>query len=158
MKKINIIDVLILLLIIGLIFAMYIKFGVREHTKAEADFITIEYTMKVSSVRKYTVDLLKVGDYVYDSQTKIVIGFISKIEVENSIETVETSDGRVVNAVNPNKYDITLTILCDGMETDKGYYASRSIDIKVGDDKQIETLYVKTYGTIMSMNIYEEEV
>ena len=153
MKKINIIDIAIVILIIALVFAAYLKFAVYDHTKTDAEMIKLEYSIKVPAVRVYTLNAFKVGDTVYDSQTKLVIGIITKIDSVNNKGLVETSDGRVASAENPNRYDVTITIQGDGMETDRAYFADRSVELKVGSEKQIETLYLKTTGTIMSINV-----
>lgn len=153
MKKINIIDIAIVILIIALLFAAYLKFAVYDHTKTDAEMTKIEYSIKIPAVRRYTADAFKVGDTIFDSTTKLAIGTITNIEVVNNVGVVETSKGTIASAENPNRYDVTITIQTDGMETDKAYFADRSVELKVGSEKQIETLYVKTTGTIMSIEV-----
>lgn len=153
MKKFNLIDIAVLILILALVFATYLKFAVYDHTKKDAEMSKIEYSIKIPAVRQYTADAFKVGDTVYDSQTKLAIGIISNITTSNAITDVETRDGRVANTENPNRLDVVLTIQTDGMETDKAYFADRSVELKVGSEKQIETLYVKTTGRIFSIKV-----
>ncbi|MBQ9267879.1 MAG: DUF4330 domain-containing protein [Clostridia bacterium] len=153
MKKMNLIDIAVVVLIIALGFALYLKFGVYDHTKTEAAMSKIEYSIKIYNVRNYTADAFQVGDTVYDSQTKLAIGKIMNIETESAKTVKETTNGKAVTAENPNRYDVLLTIETDGMETEKAYFADRSVELKVGSEKQIETLYVKTNGTIFSIDV-----
>lgn len=152
MKKINIIDIAIVVLILALVLASYLKFGVYEHTKTSAEMSKIEYSIKIFDVRNYTGDAFKVGDTVFDSQTKLAIGKVTNIETENSKSNRETSDGRIVYAENKNRYNVIITIEAEGIENDKGFFVDRSVELKVGSDKEIETRYVKTTGKIMSIN------
>ncbi len=153
MKKINIIDLAVILLVIALIFTAYLKFGVYKHTKTDAEMSKIEYTFKISNIREYTANALKVGDIVYDEQTKLAIGTITAIDVKNSVNAVDTSEGKIVIAENEFRRDVTLTIVTYGLETDKAYFADRSVELKVGSEKKIETLYVKTTGMVMSIKV-----
>lgn len=152
MKKINIIDVAVVILILILIVFAYLKFGVYEHTKTDAEMSGIQFSIKISEVRKYTGDAFKVGDTIYDSQTKLAIGSITNIEMVNSKVNSETTDGRIILVENPERYDVIITVETQGIENDKAYFADKSVELKVGSEKVIETLYVKTTGKIISIN------
>ena len=151
MKKINIIDIAVVLLIIALIVVAFLKFGMYSGAKNESEMNKIEYTLRISGVRMYTVDAFKVGDVIYDSQTKLAIGTITDIQTSKAKNIEETSDGRLVNAENVDKYELLITVQGDGMETDKAYFADRSVELKVGSEKVVETLYVKATCMIMSI-------
>ena len=55
------------------------------------------------------------------------------------------------------KNDIILTIETPGTVTDSGYYANKSIELKVGSEKEIETRYATTSGKVTSINYNEGE-
>ena len=156
LKKINIFDIATIVLLLALCFAAYFKFNINEHTKTDAHMSTIEYKIKFLGLRKYSLDTFKSGDDVYDSQTKLQIGTIKKIESVPSQIILETSKGDADLATNPYKYDIELTIDTKGMETDKAYFADRSVELKVGSSKQIETLYIRSTGTITDVKVIEK--
>ena len=48
----------------------------------------------------------------------------------------------------PNKYDLVLVIETQGTIDNSGYFANRSVELKVGSEKIIETLYAKSTGII----------
>ena len=153
LKKINIFDIATIILLLALCFAAYFKFNINEHTKTDAKMDNIEYTIKFSGLRKYSLDTFASGDTVYDSQTKLAIGTIKKIEATPGVTVEETSSGTAVLATNQERYDITLTIDTVGMETPTAYFADRSVEIKVGSVKQVETLYIKSSGTVTSVKV-----
>ncbi|MBR3280498.1 MAG: DUF4330 domain-containing protein [Clostridia bacterium] len=151
LKKINIFDIATIILLLALCFAAYFKFNINEHTKTDAKMDLIEYKIKFPALRKYSLETFASGDTVYDSQTKLAIGTIKAIDYEPAKVICETSTGDAVVAENPEKFDITLTVETNGMETDKAYFADRSVELKVGNQKQVETLYIKSTGTVMSV-------
>ena len=149
--KVNIFDLAAIILIFALCLAAYFKFNVNEHTKTDAQMSKIEYTIKFSGLRKFSLDTFKSGDTLYDSQTKLAIGTIKDISSEPAKIVIESTKGKAITASNPEKYDITITVETSGMETEKAFFADRSVELKVGSQKQVETLYIKSNGTIMSV-------
>ena len=150
-KKINIYDIGALLLVFALCFAAYLKFGIIEHTKIDAEMTNIEYTITFNNLRKYSVDTFQSGDTLYDTQTKMEIGKITKIESEPAKKIVETTKGEAKTFVNPERFDVTITVETEGMEKENGYFANRSVELKVGSTKQVETLYICSYGIVKSI-------
>lgn len=140
-----------IVLVLLLMVAAYWKFVVYKNTNTDAQMLTITYRIKISNIRSYSADAFQIGDTVYDSQTKLVIGKIKDIEKTNAKINKETVDGRIIYAESLERYDVVLTIETEGMETDKAYFADRSVELKVGSEKQIETRYVKTTGTIVEV-------
>ena len=63
----------------------------------------------------------------------------------------ETTDGRIIYVENPERYDVTITVETEGIENDKAYFANKSVELKVGSEKTVETRYVKTTGRIISI-------
>lgn len=151
MKKINIIDIAVVVLILALVVFAYLKFGVYEHTKTDAEMNKIQFSIKISEVRSYTGEAFKVGDTLYDSQTKLAIGTITNVEMITSRINSETTDGRIIYVENPERYDVTITVETEGIENDKAFFADKSVELKVGSEKTVETKYVKTTGKIISI-------
>ncbi len=150
-KKINIYDVGAIILVIALCFAAYLKFGIIEHTKIDTEMTNIEYTITFNYLRKYSVDTFKSGDTLYDTQTKMDIGKITKVEYEPAKRIIETVDGQAKTFINPDRYDVTITVEAEGLEKDTGYFANRSVELKVGSTKHVETLYIKSSGIVKSI-------
>ena len=115
----------------------------------------IIYTIEVNNVRDYTVNSFQSGDKVFDSLTNVYIGDIMKVESSSAKieDALENGDTKLLE--NPYKADLILTI--ETPVTDVGYYANKSIELKVGSEKTFETKYVKTLGKVSSIEYIEGE-
>lgn len=138
--------------IITLIIGAVLKFGKFNSNSNENIAQTIEYKLEVDNIREYTVDGIKSGDMVYDSQTGVNIGTITNVEVTNAKTYESTSTGETIIVTNPYKYDMVLTIETPGSITESSYYANKTIELKVDSTKTIETKYVKTTGRFIEIN------
>jgi hypothetical protein len=146
--KINIIDFLVIVLILILILGAYLKFGIFGKNNNLNKTTVIEYDIKVPVVRKFTIDAIKVGDEIYDSQTGNSMGKVTSINYNNAEQSLVKEDGTIVMASMKDKYDLVVTVETDGTENKVGFYAKGNIELKVGGDKDIETKYIKCMGTI----------
>ena len=155
--KINLFDAAILLLIIALIIAGVSKFRTFNGSVDSSMPGKIIYTFNIDNIRDYTLQAFKSGDTVFDSSTNIAIGTIKNIEYKNSMIAKSMVDGTVKVVENPYKKDVILTIETPGTVTDLGYFANKSIELKVGSEKNIETLYATTIGKIGSIAYSEGE-
>jgi hypothetical protein len=152
-KKINIIDLLTVLVLILLIVAAYVKFGKYNVKTEDSTQGTLLYTVDVYSVRNYTAMAYQSGDIVFDSLTGVNIGVIQNVEMTDAVTYEPAQDGKLVKAINPYKKDLVITIKTPGTVENNAYYANKSIELKVNSQKAIETKYAKTTGTISSINV-----
>ena len=147
--KFNIVDISVILLILILVLAATVKFRNYNKTDDEtAKIDTIDYKIKISNVRNYTVDAFVVGDTVYDSQNNVEIGKIKEKEVTEARGYEVIRSGKIVETKVPNKYDLVLVIETQGTIDNSAYFANRIVELKVGSEKIIETLYAKSTGII----------
>ena len=153
--KINLFDAAIILLIVVLIIAGITKFKTFNETVDASEMGTILYTVTIYNVRDYTADAFVSGDIVFDTGTDINIGRIKSVEKKPAKTLSSLTDGKVRVLENEYRCDVTLTIETTGTVTDAGYFANKSIELKVGSEKNIETLYAITYGKITSINYIE---
>lgn len=152
--KINILDLSVILIVLLLIFAASVKFKNYNAEDGENSRLEkIEYVIRVGNIRKYTADAFEIGDNLYDSQTNVMIGKVIAKEIEPTTIYEKIENGELVKSEIPERYDLTLLLETDGSVTQDGYYANRSVELKVGSDKQIETLYAKTTGRITSIQV-----
>ena len=116
---------------------------------------TITYTVIINNVRDYTADAFVSGDTVFDSGTNVNIGTIRNVEAKTALIAKNLADGTVKMIENPYKKDVILTIEVPGTASDTGYFANRSIELKIGSEKNIETRYATTLGKIGSIEYNE---
>lgn len=149
--KINLYDAAILFLLVILLICGMVKFKTFNRVDDTSTLGKIQYTILVKDVRGYTYEALKSGDTVYDSETDISIGTITKV-VASDVEIIRSnSKGEIIKTSNPYKNDVTITIETPGIVNENGYYANKTIELKVGSDKRIETKYCQTTGKITSI-------
>jgi len=155
--KINLFDIAILLLIIILLVAGVSKFKTFNQTVDSNSAGKITYTLVISNVRPYTVDAFQSGDNVFDNLTDINIGRIIDVQSRDARIIKSLENGKTIIAQNEYKKDIILTIETPGSSTSNAYFANKSVELKVGSEKTIDTLYATTLGKIEKIVYTGEE-
>lgn len=155
--KINLFDFAIILLIVALIIAGVTKFKTFDKTVDASSMGKIRYTFLIKDVRSYTADSLVSGDAVFDSATNINIGTIVDVQKSPAKVVKTLANGSISTFENEYKNDIVLTIETSGTMSNAGYFANKSIELKVGSEKEIETLYTACLGKVASIQYIEAE-
>lgn len=152
-SKFNIIDISVVILILILILAASVRFGNYNKTNDDSAKIdTFTYKVKISNVRSYTVDAFIIGDTLCDTQTNIEIGKILEKECVEAKSYETLKNGKIIETTVPNRYDLILNVETQGTIDNSGYFANRSVELKVGSEKVIETLYAKSTGRIVEIS------
>lgn len=107
--KINLIDVLLILVILAAV-----AFGVYKMTQGEVVINAPEKNVTVqfygNALYPFVIQNIKEGDTIRSLDTNDVIGKIVKIEVGDAINLVSTADGRTVISTIPDKYSVYITV------------------------------------------------
>lgn len=148
--KFNVIDVLVIVLLAAVIVGIALRYGERITTavKSEEEFT---YVVRVSGVRKHTIDALEKSKSmaVTDKKSEINLGTVENVEVEAAVQTdAQTADGKIVEAELPERYNAYVTIKTKGKESDNSYITADSNELSVGRTTEIFTKYVHTSGMI----------
>ncbi len=150
--KINIIDLIIVLVIFALAIATFIKF--RTSDAYISKDTVIEYTLLVENVRTPTVDALKENaDGIIDYETKKEIGDILDMEVLGASELELMTDGTYKDVKFKDKYDVLLTIQTKGTETEDNFYTLSGKKLVVGDEIMLYNEYASTMGIVKSIKV-----
>ncbi len=153
--KLNIVDFVVIFVILTLIFAAFVKFKKYNVKTEDSVQKNILYDVLIYGVREYTANAYQIGDMVFDSLTGLNIGSVKNIEVTDAVSYETSEKGELVKVINPYKKDVVLTIETEGTVESDAYYANKSIELKVNSQKEIETKYAKTYGTISNINVVD---
>ena len=152
--KFNLIDALVILLIVGVIAGLGVRFGSRITAAVKSDE-EFECVVKVQSVREFTVDALKItmdtGSELTDKKATVQLGKIVNIETEPAFVLSEKSDGTMVKAPQEGRYSVYVTIRTHGKESDNSYILADSNELAVGRTTDIISKYVHTSGLITSV-------
>jgi len=108
--KINIVDLLILLLIISIAGGVYLIFFGRSD-KQVVETSKVVYDFEITNVNKDFVDAITPGDPIRDSTRGNELGtVVSKTSRNATMLNEDLINGRYVIADVPNAYDVVITI------------------------------------------------
>lgn len=127
--KINVVDLLIIVLLIFAIVATVYKFKFSAHNDVNESNIKIEYVLKVRDVRDYTVSSIKKGDPIYDEESGDYLGVISGVEKEPAKEYIGRNDGKIFYSEKPERYDVYITVDSDARVIGGSYFANGKREI-----------------------------
>jgi hypothetical protein len=150
--KISLIDILVVVIVVVLAFAVYTRFFQKEQTAVAVSNDTFTYELKIKSVRDLTANALQVGDVLYDSDNETYLGKISNISVTPSYTESVTADGVYVVAPMENRYDVVLTIDSEGLISAGRYYASRTYELSVNASVGFHTKYLTASAFVWSID------
>jgi hypothetical protein len=147
--KFSVIDLLVVLVILVVGAALYVKFNVLEVTSAAAKD-PISYTITIYGARDYTLKGLKIGDAIYDKNGSggNTVGTITDIKVADSKKASELLDGTVVMGDYEDHIDITLTISATGTISDGRYLVNKTYEVNRSSTRTYYTKYCTFEATI----------
>jgi len=148
---ISIIDVLVLIAVIILGFAVFTRFDVRDNPLTTVNTVPVTYTVKLPVVREAVAELIRPGDNLY-IETRAFVGTIKSVSSEIAEVTESLLDGTLVLAPAHERYDITLTVEVQCSFSNGRYYADRVFELNANAEYMFQTKYVYTTGVIMSID------
>ena len=153
--KINIIDLIVILLVV----AMVAFFGISKISKKDTGEVTEEskITMEFATdeVYDYVVEHVKEGDALYDADFNKKIGTVKSFEAGPSRAYTTTSDGKLV--MNEKEGFSSLTIVCD---VEGGVLEDNGVDVDgtkygVGHTLTIRAGLAKIYLKVSDIKVTE---
>ena len=152
--KINIIDLLVILILIFAVVAVGIKF--KQVKTTNGGDITIEYTLRVERLRQISVDAIeKEYKNIQDAENKKAVGDIISVEKSLAKELVRLDNGEYKFTEYDDKFDLLITLRTKGSETKEAYYTSSGKVLTVGDTLGISNGHVQTFGEIISVKVID---
>ena len=149
--RFNIIDVLIIVMILVLAAGGYYKVFTTNKQLAKQEQ-QIEYQILISEVRQPTLDAYQNGQQVQDLKSNVLLGTIIGKEVSHANQAVPTSDGRLVQAEIPEKYNLLLILRASAVVTDNNIMVANK-EIKIGQKTDIKTARAASMGVIYGLKL-----
>ncbi len=151
-KKFNFLDLFIILIVVCAVAFSVVKFTSATHS----DFISgddkITYVLKVKAVRQVSADAFHVGDGIYDTATDDQLGIVKSVEKMPAKEYINLADGSLTEQREiPDKFDVYITVECDGKISDDGYYLNGNQQVSNLSTLNIYTKFIKCNGQIISI-------
>jgi len=151
-SKLNLVDLGIVLLLIFAVLAVGYK--VMREKYVERETVKIEYTLCVEGVRQQSVDAInKVHENVVDAEKEEALGDIKEVKVEAAKQIVLKSSGEYEVAEIPNKFDLYVTLVTDGVVSPDGYFTEGGKKILYGDTIGVNNGYSQMFGVVENITV-----
>lgn len=146
-------DALVCLLLAVLVAGAFFKFAVSDKTASAGAADTITYTVQVPAGKESTIDGIRAGDTLYDSDSGNVIGTVTNVAVTPAETIIAYPDGTAEWGTIEDRYDLYLTVEGTGVITaSRQYMINKTYQINVGAQKNMNTQFRSFYGRIMSVS------
>ena len=151
-KKFNIVDFAFITLILLILFGIFFKiFFVNDSKSQKTHIKTVYYQVENQRTEPKIIKFLKTGANLYNNYDKVE-ACITHIEVKPSTHTIDTADGRIVQAKDYAKRDLIVTIKARVVDDkSKPYSRVGSQDLIVGQDFNLKTDKAIIKGIIISI-------
>lgn len=149
--RLNWVDLLILVLVIGLAAGTYMKFRVSDTTNVVEPQTPITYQVQITNIRKTTVDALQVDDTLFDDSSKQAVGVIKDIEVTPALTLAVDTEGVYHWTDTDDRYDVILTVQAEGSVSGNVYTVGRIYPLNIGSFRDFFTKYSTWQGRIWAI-------
>ena len=149
--KFNFVDFIIVAVILALVGAGVYKLFL-VNTSLAVQNGNVEFGVYVEEVRIPTVENINEGQSVRDVQTNTPLGTITSVSYSPYREPVYTSDGRIVMADVPEKYDVIFYVESAAVITDNSVMIGNK-EIKTGGQLSIKSNVFSVTGVVYGVTI-----
>lgn len=146
--KINVIDLIVIVLILAAIAGVGYKFTKsKSSVLAKTDKISLEFYTDEGPT--YAAENVKVGDIVGDTQRDSTFGKVVDIKVDKAQSVGQTSSGQFVVASKPGLSSVHMQVYGEGILNAEGgmninninYYVGGTIILKAGSSTFVGRIY-----------------
>lgn len=146
--KINIFDLLVLLLVIVGVVGMSLRLASNRQELGETK--TAVYQLEIKEGQECLKDAFQVGDALYEKDT--LLGTITEVRVENAGTLRLLPDGTAKMVEYLHLYDIEITFTTDQLMEDKGYHIDAA-EWLAGTTHSISNGFAATSAVVRSVEI-----
>lgn len=153
-RKLNIVDLLIIVVIAAVAIIAVYKFGVVNQVRSTGlanEEKKMQYTALIKGVRQPTLEALHIGDKMYDDKTNVYIGEIVKIDFKPQKLMELGLDGNFVEVEKIDYFDVTMIIEAPILEKDNAYFVSGKVELKINSEFPVYTKFAKPNIQIISI-------
>ena len=139
--KISVIDLLVVLVVAVMAFALHQKNNSFTVTASSGSGTTITFTCLAENLDLHVADAVAVGDKMYDKDhyTGGAIGTITAIERLEAGKTEKLKNGTYVGLTNDDGCNLLITVECTGSVTDGRYSINRVYELGVNANRSFYT-------------------
>ncbi len=160
MKKLNKLDILIILLVIsGVVLFAYRYMDKKNdlYTEVETDYKTAEITYLFNGIKEHCIAPLIIGDKVYDDFSKKYIGVIKDVSYKHAKNYITNSKGTLIEVENPQTFEITIVVESKLKTTGDLVLTSGGTKVAVNSNRMITTNKILITPVLKSIKYMEGE-
>ena len=141
--KISVIDVLVILVVAVMAFALHTKNNSLSVTSTSTPGTTITLTVLAENLDLQVADAVALGDKMYDKDhsTGGAIGTITAIERLDAAKTEKLGDGTYAQLSNADGCNLLITLECSGSVNEGRYSINRVYELGVNANRSFYTPY-----------------
>ena len=136
--KINLFDLLVIVLILVLIFGVCYKFMVLDKEVVQ-NTVEVTYDLKIETVRDVTVNAFREGDTVYHYKLEEPIGTVAKITPTPAADIFDTLAGETLSAPVEDRFDLVVTVKGTAVRQDDGNLMMGKVKLVEGTELRVAT-------------------
>lgn len=136
--KINLFDLLVILLILVLVVGIGYKFLVIDKEVAK-NTVEVTYDLKIETVRDVTVNAFREGDTVYHYKLEEPIGAVSAVNTSPAMDTLDTLSGEALSVPVEDRYDLVVTVKGTAVRQDDGNLMMGKVKLVEGTELRVAT-------------------
>lgn len=159
--KISIVDVSVIVLIVLGILAVGFKFTMPPamDKKGEKNDILITYQVMIQGIRDFSVNAIKENfDGILDAETKVNVGKIVNMDVKPWRVMIQTNSGEyILKEYDSEKYTAVITLQCDGIETEDGYFTLSGRRVVTGETVGFDNGHAQFFAEIINTDVRDKE-
>ncbi len=147
--KFNILDAFIVLFVLCIAFAIVVKFTGSENVLVGGDkYTSVEYVLKVESMRDFTADAIKENVDIYIDEPRMHVGKIDSKKIEPAMANQVLADGTTKRVQVEERFDVYITVKAEGIQKVDGFYVNGNQCLNVGSENTFRIGNVVVYGKI----------
>lgn len=152
--KVSVIDFLVILIVVVIGGALYMKYNVLEATSVSTKMDSFTYTVTIYGARDYTANAFKPGDLLFDKNGSggNAIGTIKDVQMTAAKKTSELLDGSIVIGNYEGRYDVTITVEAGGSVSGGRYLVNKTYEVNTNSQRSFYTKYCSFDGTITEIS------
>ncbi|MBQ3391310.1 MAG: DUF4330 family protein [Clostridia bacterium] len=137
----NLLDLLILVFLFALVGTLVLRSNLKESFAGSADDVTIDFSVRVEPVRVMTYMAVKEGDPLFDDETGVQIGTVTRVTATPYLREATLIDGTMVTSPDPEYLTVIIYAQGTGKKGELGFMLNGSRlcspggNIKVGSTK-----------------------
>ena len=148
--KISIVDIAVIVILIVAIAGAYIRFNSNKPAVVSND-TEFYYTISINNIRESNKNLLEnsIGTtFSMDGKITSTMGELVDVKVSDAKGTITKTDGNIVSATVPGRYDVKLTLKVLGNVNDYGYFTPDTFEICAAKEYNIKNIYCSVTGVV----------